>query len=97
MGDVSSIGRKDRSAIAGVRRTGSADDRIHIMAFGTGSGEAGPGRWLHGDAGLRRELQRRLSERPIGTTGALIFEHVRARLPAQSAAMAASKASRSTQ
>lgn len=97
MGDVSGIGRRRRVAIAGVQRTRSANDQIHIAGFATGFGEA-PGQGV-GRKGCGSET--RIAATPVGaatgTTGALIFEHFRARLPAQSPAMAASKASRSTQ
>ena len=54
-------------------------------------------RWLQPDAGFTHGLQPSLSEGAVGRRGALIFERFRARLPAQSPAMAASRASRSTQ
>ena len=86
-----------RAAIAGMRRTCSADDQVHIVGFATGSGEAR----LRALAARGRGSETQMAAKPVGaateTTGALIFAHSRARLPARSPAMAASKASRSTQ
>ncbi len=91
MGDVSGIGRKGEAAIAGVRRTRSADDQIHIVGLATGSGEAR----LRALAASGRGSETRTAAKSVraatGTTGALIFEHFRARLPAQSPAIAASR------
>jgi hypothetical protein len=93
----SSIGRKDRAAIASVRRTRSADDQIHSEGFARGSGEVR----LKALAASGRGSGTRIAAKPVraatGMTGALIFELFRARLPAQSPAMAASEAPRSTQ
>ena len=93
----SSVGRKPGAAIVGARPTGVADDQIHIMVVATLSRKSPFRRWLQPDAGFTCGLQPSLSDGAVGRRGALIFEHVRARLPAQSPATAASRAWRSTQ
>ena len=79
-----------------VART-SVENHIHGAAVAMGSGEAR----LTGLAASTRGPEVRIVATPVGrttgTTGALIVVRFRARLPAQVPAMAASKASRSTQ
>ena len=93
----SRVGRKRGAAIVGARRTGCADDQIHIMGVATLSRGLPFRRWLQPDAGFTRGLQPSLSDRAVGRRGALIFQCVRATLPAQSPAVAAGRAWRSTQ
>jgi hypothetical protein len=74
---------REGAAIVGARRTGFADDQIHIMEVATLSRRSPFRRWLQRDAGFTRGPQPCLSDGAVGRRGALIFERFRARLPAQ--------------
>jgi hypothetical protein len=65
----SSAGRKRGAAIAGARRTGFADDQIHILGVATFSRRSPFRRWLQPDADFTRGLQPSLSDGAVGRRG----------------------------